>query len=91
MSRRTAFLDAACKENSEDFLRFIELHVSVFLIINNNNNKIRSAGICMFITPRFFHDSQLTQAANIYLRRILLNPNLKTRLKLTKTARFNRF
>lgn len=51
MSRRTAFLDAACKENSEDFLRFIELHVSVFLIINNNNNKIRSAGICMFITP----------------------------------------
>uniref|UniRef100_H3CJY7 Non-SMC condensin II complex, subunit G2 n=1 Tax=Tetraodon nigroviridis TaxID=99883 RepID=H3CJY7_TETNG len=26
MSRRKAFLDAACKENVEDFLRFIELH-----------------------------------------------------------------
>lgn len=35
MSRRKAFLDAACKENVEDFLRFIELHVSGFLIINH--------------------------------------------------------
>lgn len=30
MSKRKALLDAACKENVEDFLRFIGLHVSSY-------------------------------------------------------------
>lgn len=37
MSKRKAFLDAVCKENVEDFLRFIRLHVSSFLFIHSKN------------------------------------------------------
>lgn len=40
MSKRKALLDAACKENVEDFLRFIGLHVSRFLsIYSKKQNK----------------------------------------------------
>lgn len=37
MSKRKAFLHAVCKENVEDFLRFIRLHVSSFLFIHSKN------------------------------------------------------
>lgn len=48
MSKRKAFLDAVCKENVEDFLRFIRLHVSSFLLIYSKN--IRTV-ICIYLCP----------------------------------------
>lgn len=43
MSKRETFLAAACKDNVEEFLRFIELHVSK---VNINQELFRSYEMC---------------------------------------------
>lgn len=39
MSKREAFLDAACKENVDDFLGFIQLHVSSLFVLRKKSTE----------------------------------------------------